>query len=73
MTVELCLHFGSARNWTMDLLGDQLSAKNHVGSMNRDLALATMDVSVAMHTYIVQESAATGIVKDPTTAAWIKV
>jgi hypothetical protein len=57
----------------MALHGLLRPAKTCVGSGSRDLALATMDVSVATSTLIVQELAATEIVKDPTTAAWIKV
>ena len=73
MTVELCLHFGSARKWTMDLLGDLLLAKNHVGSISRVLARASTDDSVAMRMTAVQEYVEIGFVEIPTTADWIKV
>ena len=48
-------------------------AKTCVGFWSRDLTLATMDVSVATSTLVVQICAAARIVKDLTTAAWIKV
>jgi hypothetical protein len=48
-------------------------AKTCVGFWSRDLTLATMDVSVATSTLVVQICAAARIVKDLTTAEWIKV
>ena len=57
----------------MDLFGDLLRAKNHVGSISRVLARATTDDSVAMHMTTVKEYAEIGFVEIPTTAAWIKV
>ena len=57
----------------MALHGLLRPAKTCVGFGSRDPTLATMDVSVATNTVIVQEFAAARIVKDLTTAAWIKV
>ena len=57
----------------MALHGLLTPAKTCVGFGSRDPTLATMDVSVATSTLIVQEFAAARIVKDLTTAAWIKV
>ena len=54
----------------MDMFGNLQGATNHAGSMNRVLADAMMDVSMAMHTNTAQEI--DEHVELHTTAAWIR-